>query len=156
MPQEQEPLTTAPTPRHQAGSLTMARRTASAQAVVTECAGNLQLLEARVCELTQSIRALHRSNTTLQQALQTTDPEDVDFLQALTENREAIVRQGAAVGACVKAMQAAGAPSVDLEPDIYQIISTAKLEQEVAAADAAAVANNSSSNEPDVSQGLYL
>ena len=158
----QQPQAPTTTPRHQAGSLTRHPAAAtSPQAVVAECGGNLQLLEARVCELTLSIRALHRSNLALQQALLDDDPKDPDFVQAIEENRAAMLRQGQMAAACVRAMQDGGAARVDLDADIRDILAKVKLEQEVAAADATVVAKanaNDNTNDPSatVDEGLHL
>jgi hypothetical protein len=44
--------------------------------------GNVMLMEARLLELYSSLRALHRSNTNLEEALEET-PGDADFLIAI-------------------------------------------------------------------------
>lgn len=189
MPQD-EPFTsttsTTTTTRSQAGSFTMATRPtralvlsaessscAAAHQAVLQCGGNVQLLEARICELTQSIRALQRSNDILQQALTTAaegdDDDDPDFVQALHENRHAIVRQGSTAQALVREMQArvggGGARRgvvVDLEPDIGLIVAAVQLELTTAAKAAPAAAADATNQttakdqETNVSEGLYL
>ena len=51
--------------------------------------GNLLLMEATFLELVSNIRALAKSNRDLDEAL-IADPDDLDFLQALKENRHFI------------------------------------------------------------------
>ena len=116
------------TPREQAGSLTMLRPESAVASVeknaeneVRQCGGNVVLLEARLCEMTSSIRALARSNVDLEAALKDS-PEDPDFLQALSENRLAIRRQGLVAQALVREMNAMGT-KVDLEEDIRDAVS---------------------------------
>jgi hypothetical protein len=116
------------TRREEAGSLTLphpntARSTAAANAMheVSDCAGNVLLMEARLCEMTSAIRALIRSNEDLEEALKDA-PDDPDFNQAVEENRIAIRRKGRVAVALVKEMQAQGA-NVDLEEDILRVVS---------------------------------
>jgi hypothetical protein len=121
------PFTTS-VPRDQAGSLVLpapprkSRATAqdNAKTEVLECGGNTQLMEARLCQMTCSMRALIRSNQELEDALKVS-PGDVDFLQAIAENQLTIRRQGQVAVALVQEMQARGC-HVELEEDIRQII----------------------------------
>jgi hypothetical protein len=151
--------------REEAGSLTLPAPTMprlsgseKAQKEVLECGGNAQLMEARLCQTTSSIRALIRSNQDLEAALQS-DPNDPDFLQAVAENRLALRRQYLVAVALVKALQAHGA-SVELEEDIRQAINA--FNEELAAPSSSEAAaevqgETQQSNHDDVfSQGVYL
>ncbi|CAB9527974.1 expressed unknown protein [Seminavis robusta] len=115
------------TRREEAGSLilpappkTRLSATENARKEVLECGGNAQLLEARLCQVTSSMRALLRSNSELEEALQT-DPNDPDFLEAVAENRLTLRRQGHLAASLVRELQARGS-NVDLEDDIEKII----------------------------------
>ena len=117
-----------PVPRDQAGSLTLpapprpSRGTAeeNAKTEVLECGGNTQLMEARLCQITSSLRALLRSNRELEEALESA-PGDADFLQAIAENQLVIRRQGQVAVALVQDMQARGC-NVELEEDILSVV----------------------------------
>ena len=118
---------TANTRRADAGSLTLPvpvrtrlSSAENAQKEVLDCAGNTQLMEGRLCQVTSSIRALVRSNRDLEVALQS-DPDDQDFLQAVAENKLVLQRQCQVAAAFVKELQSHGA-NVELEDDIRQII----------------------------------
>lgn len=116
----------APTvPRELAGSVTLVRpQTApkrstaadNAKTEVLKCGGNTQLMEARLCQITSSVRALIRSNKDLEEALLTA-PGDPDFLQAIGENQLIIRRHGQTARALVEEMQSQGC-NVELEEDI--------------------------------------
>ena len=147
-----------PCPRHEAGSQTMSRTStpgSAAQQAVADCAGNVQLLEARLCEVTQSMRALSKSNQVLRQALQEDAPGDADFQQAVEENYGALSRQGQTAVALVQALQAQGA-RIDLEPDIQQIIL--QLPQDYArSVNASATSGTSTQTDSgEAGGGLYL
>lgn len=114
-------------PRDQAGSLVLppkkSRATAqeNANTEVLECGGNTQLMEARLCQMTCSLRALTRSNQELEDALKES-PDDVDFLQAIAENKLTIRRQGQVALALVQELQTRGC-NVELEDDIRSIVA---------------------------------
>lgn len=78
--------------------------------------GNVQLMEARFLELSSSIRALYKSNQDLEDALQEC-PGDADFMQAIIENEDIIVKQRKELIAVVRGMQELGA-NVDVPDDI--------------------------------------
>ena len=157
--------------RDQAGSLVMPRppsKTATTAASnakneVAECGGNVLLLEARLCEITSSIRALLRSNEDLDEALRDA-PNDPDFLQAVEENKIAIRRQGRVAESLVNEMKTKGA-KVDLEEDIEHAISGSNVvvvaerseEQQASNSSVSNAANAQTENEqPDYSGGVLL
>ena len=89
---------------------------------VAACGGNTQLMEARLCELTSSIRALLRSNTDLEGALSAGGNEDdPDFLQALEENKIVVRRQGRVAAALVQELKNHGC-NISLEADLQQAL----------------------------------
>lgn len=115
--------------RADAGSLTLpapsktisnADHTAPSQEVAA-CGGNTQLMEARLCELTSSIRALLRSNTDLEDALAGGNEDDPDFLQALEENNMVVRRQGRVAVALVQELKNHGC-NISLEADVQQAL----------------------------------
>lgn len=120
-------------PREEAGSLVLhlpSPSSHSAQGLVAReivnCGGNTLLMEARLCEITSSIRGLVRSNHELRDALlRGESPDDPDFLQAMEENKIAIRRQGYVAAALVQEMQAHGC-NVNLEDDIKEAIVIAE------------------------------
>eukprot|EP00977_Amphora_coffeiformis_P003744 scaffold742_cov165-Amphora_coffeaeformis.AAC.20 len=123
------------TPREQAGSLTMPQpppttTTApvsadkNAENEVRQCGGNVVLMEARLCEIASSLRALARSNVDLEAALDDDAPDDPDFLQAVSENKLAIKRQGQVTKALVREMKFLGTTNVDLEEDVRDVIDS--------------------------------
>ena len=154
------------TRRQDAGSLVMEKPHPSSlyqtpDQAVAACAGNVQLMEARVCELTTSVRALHRSNIELSQALQqegVDDSNDPDFVQAIRENRGVIRRQGLVCAALVKAMQAHGAKSATLDEDVRTAVRTVELEEaaEATATTEAATQTQPQSTDTNAEEGLHL
>ncbi|KAL3923927.1 MAG: hypothetical protein SGILL_001361 [Bacillariaceae sp.] len=78
--------------------------------------GNVQLMEARFMELSSSIRALYKSNKDLEEALQES-PGDADFMEAILENQDIIVKQRRELIAVVHGMRVLGA-NVDVPDDI--------------------------------------
>jgi len=122
------------TPRNEAGSMTLPGPTstspssfvaqlssqADARAEVAVCGGNPQLLEARLLQMTCSIRALVKSNAALEEALKE-DPDDPDFQLAVEENKLTIRRQGLTAKALVAEMQANGC-NIDLEADVQDAL----------------------------------
>ena len=120
--------------REEAGSLTLRRpvsqpssllsaETNATQEVVA-CGGNTLLLEARLCEMTSSIRALSRSNAALEDALAAAaSQEDPDFWQALEENKLAMRRQLCVAVALVEALQRNGS-HIELEDDLQLALLT--------------------------------
>eukprot|EP00591_Stephanopyxis_turris_P001336 CAMPEP_0195527768 /NCGR_PEP_ID=MMETSP0794_2-20130614/29684_1 /TAXON_ID=515487 /ORGANISM="Stephanopyxis turris, Strain CCMP 815" /LENGTH=112 /DNA_ID=CAMNT_0040658761 /DNA_START=79 /DNA_END=417 /DNA_ORIENTATION=+ len=81
-----------------------------------EDGGNVMLMEARLCELMSSLRALARSNQDLKNAL-VESPDDTDFLNAIAENVAVINKQRKLAEALVKDMQRQGV-SIALPEDI--------------------------------------
>ena len=78
-------------------------------------------MEARLCQITSSMRALVRSNKDLEEALETS-PGDADFLQAIAENQLTIRRQGLVAVALVREMKARGC-NAELEADIERVVT---------------------------------
>ena len=153
------------TRRQDAGSLVMEKPHPSSlyqtpDQAVAACAGNVQLMEARVCELTTSVRALHRSNIELSQALQqegVDDSNDPDFVQAIRENRGGVIRrQGLVCAALVKAMQAHGAKSATLDEDVRTAVRTVELEEAAEATATAEAATQTQSTDTNAEGGLHL
>lgn len=146
--------------RDQAGSLTMPPPATGAAATSAEknaenevrrCGGNAVLMEARLCEMISSIRALVRSNVDLEEALRES-PEDPDFLQAVSENKLAIRRQGLVAQALVQEMRALGA-KVDLEGDVLDAISNV---QKYVSGERSTAEGGEGVASTDTSGGLYL
>jgi len=127
------------TRREQAGSLTLPP---PPSVEVTECGGNVLLMEARLCELTSSIRALLRSNTDLVEALGD-NQDDPDFLQAIEENKLAIRRQGRVAVSLAQELQTRGA-NIELEEDIQKAVHFG-LTTEIPTAPAVAIVDASAS-----------
>lgn len=78
--------------------------------------GNVQLMESRFLELSSSIRALHKSNQELENALYET-PGDPDFMEAVLENQGLINKQRKELRKIVKVMKNLGA-DLDVPHDI--------------------------------------
>jgi len=95
----------------------------NAENEVTQCGGDVALMEARLCEIISSIRALGRSNVDLETALKDDSPEDPDFLRAVSENKLTIRRQGLVAEALVREMKAFGT-NVDLDEDVRNVIGS--------------------------------
>ena len=81
--------------------------------------GNLMLMEARFLQLVSSIRALVKSNSDLQEALQE-DPDDGDFLTALSENKLVIGKNRKTLLDLVMSMKRLGG-KIDLPDDIRDL-----------------------------------
>ena len=79
------------TPKSQAGSLVMAKPSSSDGSSIQND-GNVLLMEARMTELVSNIRALDDSNKQLEEAL-VDEPNDIDFVQAIKENKELIQKK---------------------------------------------------------------
>mmetsp|Transcript_25648 Transcript_25648/g.42672 ORF Transcript_25648/g.42672 Transcript_25648/m.42672 type:complete len:191 (-) Transcript_25648:675-1247(-) len=138
--------------RDEAGSLTLSAPPSSkatttlslsleannAMQEVNACGGNTQLMEARLCQMTSSIRALFQSNVALEEAI--VFDKDPDFCQALEENKQTIRRQGQVAVALVRELQAHGC-SIELESDLQQALMTSRTGG-VEVSVAAAVGNN--------------
>lgn len=80
---------------------------------------NLMLLEATFMEIVSNIRALVRSNQDLEEAL-SADPKDLDFLQALKENRYIILKKRQQLMLVVTDMNRMGA-NIDIPSDIQDM-----------------------------------
>lgn len=78
--------------------------------------GNLLLMEARFTELISNIRALANSNKELEEALVDT-PGDLDFIQAIRENKVIIQRKREQTLQLVVDMRRGGA-KIDVADDI--------------------------------------
>ncbi len=90
---------------------------------------NAQLMEARICQLISSLRALTRSNKELEAAL-LEDPEDYDFISAVKENRDVIHKQLQLVMALAHKMKEVGIRNYQLPNDISQIIAHSSTNQQ--------------------------
>ena len=113
--------------------------------------GNLMLMEARFLQLVSSIRALVKSNSDLQEALQE-DPDDGDFLTALSENKLVIGKNRKTLLDLVMSMKRLGG-NIDLPDDIRD------LEVDPWSSSSATAENNSSgesSRNNQNEEGLFL
>jgi len=81
--------------------------------------GNLLLMEATFMEIVSNIRALVSSNQDLEEAL-VADPHDLDFQQALKENRYIILKKRQQLVNLVTDMKRMGA-NIDVPDDIQQM-----------------------------------
>lgn len=88
----------------------------SQQSIQEVSQGNPLLMEATFLELVSSIRALHRSNGELEEALNH-NPNDVDFLLAVKENKYIILRKREEILRLVVDMKRMGA-NTDVPDDI--------------------------------------
>jgi hypothetical protein len=104
------------TPRNQAASLVMPKPDPESQEAPQ---GNPLLMEATFLELVSSIRALHRSNGELEEALKK-DPDDLDFSLAVKENKYIILRKREETLQLVVDMRRMGA-SIDVPEDILDM-----------------------------------
>ncbi|KAG7340169.1 cobalamin synthesis protein CbiX [Nitzschia inconspicua] len=78
--------------------------------------GNVQLMEARLLELSSSLRALYRSNRDLEDALLEA-PNDRDFMEAISENKALMTKQKKELTQVVRSMKNLGA-NVEVPDDI--------------------------------------
>eukprot|EP00957_Ditylum_brightwellii_P029590 2236150-Ditylum_brightwellii.AAC.1 len=69
--------------------------------------GNAILMEARLCEIISSLRALIKSNTELEEAL-IECPGDKDFIDAISENRIVIIKKQKAATELVRELRIRG------------------------------------------------
>jgi predicted ATPase with chaperone activity len=106
------------TPKSQAGNLILEKASEQSSPQIHQVVrhGNSLLMEAQFLELVSNIRALHISNRDLKEALKE-DPNDLDFLQALKENKYIILRKREEVLRLVFDMKRAGA-NIDVPDDI--------------------------------------
>mmetsp|Transcript_20148 Transcript_20148/g.49417 ORF Transcript_20148/g.49417 Transcript_20148/m.49417 type:complete len:148 (-) Transcript_20148:272-715(-) len=81
--------------------------------------GNLLLMEATFLELVSNIRALTQSNQDLEEAL-VAEPNDLDFSQALKENKYIILKKRQQLLNLVTDMKRMGA-NIDIPSDIQQM-----------------------------------
>eukprot|EP00980_Cylindrotheca_fusiformis_P014427 scaffold3844_cov105-Cylindrotheca_fusiformis.AAC.3 len=108
------------TPRNQAGSLVMSKPEPKEQSLREEATqGNLLLMEAAYLELVSSIRALYKSNEALEEALKE-NPHDLDFLQAVKENKYVLLRKREETLRLVVDMKRMGA-DIDVPDDIQKM-----------------------------------
>lgn len=94
-------------------------RKATADAVTGGSDLSALLLDAKLAELCTSIRALARSNDELREALKE-QPGDRDFIVAVHENEEIIVKRREAAAELVKRLRKAGVDA-DLPEDILNM-----------------------------------
>lgn len=112
--------------------------------------GNLLLMEARFTELISNIRALANSNKELEEALVDT-PGDLDFLQAIRENKVIIQRKREQTLQLVVDMRRGGA-KIDVPDDIRDMsVDFTPKRGEIFVITSADESNSNSGNE-----GLYL
>ena len=136
-------------------------------------AGNVQLMEARVMQLSSTVRALYRSIQELQVAIDeerndttattatTSKVPDPDFVDAIAENTGLIERHKKELDELIVAMHDAGASSAEV-PDDINVIDVPSLKQRLkqyltAISTTAATANDrNSSGGGNTDGGIYL
>jgi len=115
------------------------------------------ILDAKLGELCSSIRALARSNDELREALKE-QPDDLDFITAIHENEEIIVKRREAAAELVRHLRKAGIDA-DLPEDVLQMQMEWKGSSEGGAEKKGNDADNDEDPEntsADSGEGLYL
>ena len=116
---------------------------------------NAQLMEARICQLISSLRALVRSNKELEAAL-LEEPEDYDFISAVKENQNVIHKQLQLIMTLANKMKQVGIHNYQLPDDIYKIISQSSTNQQQQQQQQEPESQVQNTSHETQNEGLYL
>ena len=112
-------------------------------------------MEATYLELVSNTRALYESNQQLEEALKE-DPDDIDFRQAIKENKYIILRKRDQIVRLVVDMKRMGA-NIDVPDDIRDMkLDLTEPPQEGRTAEMGTITETDTATPADEGEGVYL